>query len=1301
MPIQVTSRSLRGATELTMIAPIKAGFVPTAETITYGTRLRRLLETFFVSRKLTVETDLNHVPAGGLEKLRTLRFVHWTIFDDDKRLLLAVSFDGPWESYIQGIVDRAGPLLDVIFCNCKDYTDYSTDKGFERFSQWVRRHQIPCDFIYAGEPGLTTDDVRYLKKFEELHAKTPPAEFERVAAQCKVGDPDITPGSDQKFLQTLAGLWRRRPEFAADEVDLAFFDKAARLVSLDLRPRSAPFLPPDAPENISDWAAALEKIPGPKKLNPPAEIELVDERTIQGNILTGYKAQVYGCLAFVQFEDPVKGAMFLEDLLPKITVEGDGSDPRDTKINVALTFPGLRNLGLSAHVLDQFPKEFQEGLARRAAMLGIVGQNHPAFWASTLPLRNWPHDDADAGRILLDTIDAIVVLQTGEEIVGADIADNPCATEHPLHPALAELTKMPGIRLLGVQAMRRNVDKQASHIKNHFGFEDGISQPVPSIKGRKADWPGDRVPVGEILLGYPDHRGETWPFKPERDRDVDLFRNGSFLVMAKIAQDVAAFQEYEETLRKAHTNAEADHFLASLVGRHKNGKPLATGDSGKGLNAFDFEADRSGDRCPFHAHIRRANPRFPPNDAGHPTPRIMRRGFSYGGPASAERGIIFMAYNASIGNQYEVIQGWINGGNSTGGLSHRSDVLAGLNTPVEGPSKRAIVCIEGTEARRFPGPDKPLVKMHWGLYLFSPSTKALMGIVDLAKRSASEPATGPGELALRVGRSSGAGLSVSAMGMAAPETAQLIPIGEKEMERLNALSPLESRFEWKRLLETRDKMELARAVWAAIRARGGMYRTPMGVLVGGAEGVRTVLSREDYFSVRTYWGRMSASLGETMLGMDAVPKATEKLAKTMQDERYERTVPHGRYQREAHAPNKYMAKISFGAALAAARTATDAFVRDLADKCGYQGETGKLVFIDVAELAAAVLGTLANDWFGLPPTMIRTADASEKNAKHGRCPIDFAIASQFIFRPDPGEIKSALAQKHGKFLREAALEFAKSPDNGPFLEKLRQNDYGNSARQGAEPTEAPLARAWIAAVNGFVAPTFPTLCNVMSRWIAERELWRLQQWLRTASDADGPPDALLSGQPALEALEMTPLWRAFKSAFLKEPVPDLLYREAVANVEVRTTRMDGRPGEAIRIDAGEQVIVSLASAATDEDKLDLLFGGTRAEGSPLHHACPGQQAALGVMLGIAVGLLQQHELRERPTRLQLQVEPRRPVESPAGYFVAPTGSSSPVPVSPAVKVVSSPDGSDRVEGSLDLGQSALHPQVAKPSERTS
>src|SRR5882757_4122010 len=131
MPI-VSSKNLKGATELTVLAKIKPGLVETPDPMSYATRLERLLDVFFQQRKKSVEIGGSGF-VGPLEMLRGLHFVHWSIIDQGTRLLLTVTFDKPWEPYIRTIVDDAGPILDAIFFHCEGYERATTRHGHLAF----------------------------------------------------------------------------------------------------------------------------------------------------------------------------------------------------------------------------------------------------------------------------------------------------------------------------------------------------------------------------------------------------------------------------------------------------------------------------------------------------------------------------------------------------------------------------------------------------------------------------------------------------------------------------------------------------------------------------------------------------------------------------------------------------------------------------------------------------------------------------------------------------------------------------------------------------------------------------------------------------------------------------------------------------------------------------------------------------------------------------------------------------------------------------------------------------------------
>src|SRR5207247_1142424 len=56
----------------------------------------------------------------------------------------------------------------------------------------------------------------------------------------------------------------------------------------------------------------------------------------------------------------------------------------DTWVSVALTYPGLKALGVPQESLDSFAWEFRQGMAARAQELGDTGESSPSNWERPL-----------------------------------------------------------------------------------------------------------------------------------------------------------------------------------------------------------------------------------------------------------------------------------------------------------------------------------------------------------------------------------------------------------------------------------------------------------------------------------------------------------------------------------------------------------------------------------------------------------------------------------------------------------------------------------------------------------------------------------------------------------------------------------------------------------------------------------------------------------------------------------------------------------------------------------------------------
>lgn len=414
-----------------------------------------------------------------------------------------------------------------------------------------------------------------------------------------------------------------------------------------------------------------------------------------------------------------------------------------TSLNLALTCSGLKALGLPQAALDTFPSEFQEGMAARSDILGDSGESAPARWDFGGTSGPAPQAEIHVLLMLYGT--------TPKEV-------SSLAAEH------RRLLEEGGLREIGSQqaARMRNAE---GHMVEHFGFRDGISQPL--IQGfhegkHEAPEGGDTVKPGEFLLGYENEYAETpdspivpaaldvkRTLSPRADRPdwKEFGRDGSYLVVRKLQQNVEDFQRFLEAhkqLAVGDTDERKKQWLAAkLMGRWPNGEPLRPGEdappdhSGSKQhqpgNSFGFsEKDPQGYGCPVASHVRRANPRdaLPPSadlslqvSRRH---RILRRGITYYDDTG--KGMLFIAINANIARQFEFLQQtWLNNGKFGGRYDERDPLGTQGAGRLTLPSQPIRRCVEGLE--RF-------VTMKGGGYFFLPSLRALEFLAHLEPKQA-------------------------------------------------------------------------------------------------------------------------------------------------------------------------------------------------------------------------------------------------------------------------------------------------------------------------------------------------------------------------------------------------------------------------------------------------------------------------------------------------------------------------------------------------------------------------------------
>lgn len=188
----------------------------------------------------------------------------------------------------------------------------------------------------------------------------------------------------------------------------------------------------------------------------------------------------------------------------------------------------------------------------------------------------------------------------------------------------------------------------------HFGFVDGISQPRNKQLQFKDSINQLRIIDPEVLLSED-------PYAPNHF--------GSYLVFRKLEQNVFA---WEENVKKLAIEIQTDPFLAGAfaIGRFKDGTAVAEHSEMQTPavpgNDFNYEADRDGNRCPFHSHMRKMNTR---KDGDKHSPlRIARCGMNYGlrpdlhpqgrmfALPSNGVGLLFMCYQNNIEQGFESLQ---------------------------------------------------------------------------------------------------------------------------------------------------------------------------------------------------------------------------------------------------------------------------------------------------------------------------------------------------------------------------------------------------------------------------------------------------------------------------------------------------------------------------------------------------------------------------------------------------------------------------------------------------------------------
>ncbi|MBV8142990.1 MAG: peroxidase [Verrucomicrobia bacterium] len=485
----------------------------------------------------------------------------------------------------------------------------------------------------------------------------------------------------------------------------------------------------------------------------------MDYSDVQGLVRFGYKRMTEASYVLLRIKDVAVARSWLR--VAPVTTAIVADPPPSTAMQVAFTAAGLKALGVPDAVVAGFSSEFLEGMTEesRSRRLGDAGSSAPSEWA-------WGNSGS---------MPHLVVMFFAEP--GRLNAFFETSTGKTWNEAFDVLRSLDTSDLGGIEP---------------FGFTDGISQPQINW-AQERDLASDQIDytnvaaLGEFLLGYRNEYNH-YTDRPLIDANAesagllsaedvpgkkDVGRNGTYLVMRDLRQDVRRFWQFIN--RQADgDSAEVDRLAAAFVGRTRTGDPLIPiqKEAIPGIgsrpdqirqNQFTFDQDPAGTGCPLGAHIRRANPRnadYP----GHPTGlarllatvgfgprgfrddllssvrfhRILRRGREYGPrlspsdaltpapPDDPERGLRFLCLNANISRQFEFLQNaWVMN-TEFSGLTGESDPLLGnRQTTSAGAATDSFTRQKGEGLRCRVSGVPQFVTVRGGAYFFLPSLRTL------------------------------------------------------------------------------------------------------------------------------------------------------------------------------------------------------------------------------------------------------------------------------------------------------------------------------------------------------------------------------------------------------------------------------------------------------------------------------------------------------------------------------------------------------------------------------------------------
>lgn len=714
---------------------------------------------------------------GMINGMGTIHYARWYKIPGTRRAVFYSNFDGSWESYLEYFIARVSWGQSAAWSNWEGFpkTRYLFLQGAQdsdQFKNYTRTVMRVSPFWYSRFPELSSEQIR---ANGQIHVG---AGLARSSTEA------------EEFLRHFGSRPRHDNLVEQDEVQALVF---RGMKNLPYSACLAITLPP-AGQSLGEWLCwirgrpmAIDGLLGKgKDAQNTAHIAAQIDALITEGVLSrvprpdgqGDEFALAHALTITFGDRPLLGTRLAQGDAARAAMAHAAfigiSAAGMQKFQPANAAPGTIDEGM--------PYAFRMGMGGRGRILGDPAATE----------RDWYWDDNVEGAA---PTEAVLMLY----------AADPPSLERMVTIHRALLGNHGGSIITQLDCAPAFADKERIDYE-HFGFRDGISQPAMRGVGTMARGIPERdiVEPGEFIIGYRNNSG-FYPMSPTlpaeadiggalpvvvdqnlsrftdfgnaslADAPRDLGRNGTFIVLRELKQDVDGFDAfahraaarlneggYRDLYKIVGQEPDAAWVKAKMMGRWQDGRPLIgnpvnndpepSADAGERENDFTYGSDDpQGLACPFAAHIRRTNPRDSktPGDPAEQIVsnrhRLLRRGRPYVRQDTGEKGLLFASIGTDIERQFEFVQQFWANAPAFHGLDNEPDPIIGADSAdtrsgtarprhFSIPTAAGPVRIEGLQS---------FVETKGGGYFFMPSRSALGWLSQCALYHSASPAPAP------------------------------------------------------------------------------------------------------------------------------------------------------------------------------------------------------------------------------------------------------------------------------------------------------------------------------------------------------------------------------------------------------------------------------------------------------------------------------------------------------------------------------------------------------------------------------